>query len=556
MNISNAASSSSTFLMESSNTENSNNTEQKGYNHIPCIFHNLNIEHQDLKNSIYSRVTVPSSFDLRIVTAYRKHYKQFAEKTPSFEANASDHLHMDTLLPVLDRIEDHIKSLLQDNINIKILLEEIRYIKELKQVTPSWLLALHFRVQAAISTISDDEKKLIEHIPNPAEALVYGLTKDKLWKNLNSNKIIDYYKENRVRDLFYSDHTQLSSNIRKKVYDCLVNISPIYFPLLGSKVLSIEFLILTSLDNIYVMGMPSNRNRVHGIELSPLSFTVHDYLHGENDLKIKEHSLFTYTFEVIESLIKKNIDVDDAIRLATETANDKYKILSSFLIDIFEKMLEDKKYLAGLFALLHEFPSFSPEIFKKKSLRDVMDCLINECQKEIENTSELMRESDLLGTNIFNGECSKSDDQILEYTKKISSVEKQLASMEKIRSASVKRSDRFIDVSFQDNNLNECRHSMHTIFHKLENANDYLKLLNYAKYDIKKPDFTKSRDPFTEANSFLSRVQKMLINCILYLNEKTQQIIDSDLDNPLLLDYENVDLKFREKLEEMGIDNI
>jgi hypothetical protein len=327
--------------------------------------------------------------------------------------------HQSSLLPMANYLLTYVKKHETTQYLSTFQTEIERHIKE-EKISLDWLSGAHFRYAALISTPSEEEKNFWGH-PFTSEAgtfeayfqtdkkgLPVALEPEKLQAALRA---FDEKNEHSSRIL-----TTFSKSLDKEIKKYILKDA--HYPLLGESLLDARFLLNGWIDGIYPIAFPTEIiRRVHGVpETSPFSFAFHDFLHAKQDQIALRGAFRAYVERSIEAAKAPSLFVNDLIRQGVPVWIKKFNLLKSAVKEALGSVEGKQKSLMGLFLLIHEFPSFSPELFKQTSVSELFKTMRGDALEGLKNSSNWDNSSDPLKTNPVSGESSFTEDEIKQQT--------------------------------------------------------------------------------------------------------------------------------------------
>jgi len=394
----------------------------------------------------------------------------------------------------------------------EIILEDLERYVTRNEVSGNKLLMVVLRIQAAQSVLSPDEIDLHQHLLKPAEALVTGLMKDEAWRSdmQTARQIAEYacFPKNKNA---YDDYRPIGA-LASEIYDDLKTKlsqtlpSRLYFPLPGESYLGIHYLLDCLFDDHFPIAMPTpgQSKKAHGADMSPLGFTIHDYLHYLIDSR--RRSLLRYAITLLDKAVSEGIDYEAAIPLAVKQAVGHYKLIMTTFKSLLlaldqraideERPLSEKQYrqsLGGLFWLFHETETLPERCFEKATLHELVLQMTEDAKAKLRANECWESDFDLFETSPVDGATVLSDDVIAEKVlDRLGEVKAFLThpvytrfTKIDVKKTEVKKSPRFVDVIVTFKNGESRHYSFPTLYHKYENAKDNLKLLQWSGLDLR-----------------------------------------------------------------------
>lgn len=472
----------------------------------------------------------------KAVEAFRAFYREHSDGSDDDQALVE---HQELFVPFADKLlkvmgAGYRDSLQTYNLNLVKLIIEAQEKIRAKQVSPNWLMDMHFRF-LALEGITETEKDLFKHVPH-AGYLDALLSKDThgtpvvvdLYKwGTSLAKIEEYYYTPGEKTLHFPNVSEQAWNhISKEIVKHLA--PPIVFPSLGKDVFPIQHLLQNWLDEIYDIGIPlSDVKDVHGEpESSRLGFAYHDLFHYKNDKR--RISLLNYIGNIVNQYVENGGFASDIIPDVVRIAAAKYKLVMDGLKLAFTHIKEDPKALVGFFIPAHEagvFVSsyqanvFSEDLFQMPNPSLVIDALVNKSIEFYAKEDAWENPGDPLKTHPLDGQSLLTQDEIKEqaikrlaedstlnlpyqiyhiydekgafkYQAETPEQRKQINISwltEKTRST-VTRGDQFIDVVIRLPNASQETITFPTLLRKWKNVNASRQLLALAGINLDRPE--------------------------------------------------------------------
>ncbi len=407
----------------------------------------------------------------------------------------------------------------------EIIIEDLeRYIAR-NEVSADKLLMVVLRIQAAQTVLTPDETDLYQHLLNPAEALVTGVMKDEAWRSdmQTAQQIAEYTCFPKNKNAYDDYHpigalaSEVYDDLRTKLNQALP--SRLYFPLPGESYLGIHYLLDCLFDDHFPISMPTpgQSKKAHGADMSPLGFTIHDYLHYLIDSR--RRSLLGYAITLLDKAASEGVDYEAAIPLSVKQAVGHYKLImttfKSLLLALDQRAIDEKsplsekqyrQSLSGLFWLFHETETLPEGCFKKETLHELVLQMTENAKARLRANECWESDFDLFETSPVDGTTALSDDAIAEKVlDNLDAVKAFLThpactkvTKADIKKTEVKKSPRFVDVIVTFKNGESRHYSFPTLYHKYENAKDNLKLLQWAhtglEFEALPADVTAARE--------------------------------------------------------------
>ncbi|WP_010298492.1 hypothetical protein [Candidatus Odyssella thessalonicensis] len=410
------------------------------------------------------------------------------------------------LTPYAEKIIAYLSEL--DFSGKTIIISDLKRYIETQQVSIHALLITLLRAQASMSEKTEEESDLYCHLPRPAEELIDGILINEAWRSdIQAYAQIDkfhYPTPKKSFDDLYID--VINSNFDYEVYQDLYNAleaalpQQIYFTVLGINYFGLHYMIESLLADRFLIAIPKpNQSRsAHGVNMSPLGFTVHDYLHYKIDYR--RRALHQYAIELLNKADENGIDYEKAIPIIATRVAHHYQILNSslaaLLSSIDSQAVSDKiskedyrTLLSGFFWILHETPTAFMDTFKHVRFEDILDHIKNQSHSNLDSHSAWENPFDLLETSPIDGTTVLTDAMIIEkISGNLEESEEYLTNyayvypdnIDKIKHGKVIRSKRFIDVILTLKTGKKIYYSIPTLYHKYTNALSNLKSLKWA----------------------------------------------------------------------------
>ncbi|MGL5720327.1 MAG: hypothetical protein ACRCYP_06000 [Alphaproteobacteria bacterium] len=318
-----------------------------------------------------------------------------------------------------------------------------RAIARLERIEKDVQEALGFR-EAQQANCSMDQ--IIESIREPLRQAVLAsadLTEDDLeFMEQDANKTRALYQKNSDGELVASDadafNTILKSNfsdflkksldvfedpdfsslngsikehIKKEVH---LQFSEVVYPMPGKKFIDPEFVVRCWMDKIYPVAFPSSGGcDAHTYKLNQAVFSLHDVAHCLADPRLNQ--VGKYVANEILGMVSKGFSSEDAkksIPQLTSLAVEKHELIMSSFKDVYEILKKDKQMMAGLFFLIHEFPSFRQQCLKTPSILSVLDIMLGNAKSEVFG----LKDNNFLKTDPVTGVSPWTDQEIKAVT--------------------------------------------------------------------------------------------------------------------------------------------
>lgn len=459
--------------------------------------------------------------NLKTIKILREFHQQYGEKSLVE--------HHDVLIPFAEYLLETMNSGLQNKYTEKLKKEVNRNLED-REVSATWLLGIHVRYISLLGEPTPAEIELFDHTPsepgyfkallkkdihgNPSVLNIYKIS-SLLDKADNGDRVI---KKIFVPELYDKARKQINHELKKTLP------LPILYPLLGEGILHPRFIINCLLDEIYPIGAPTGSvPSVHGENATPISFTYHDYFHHKIDTR--RQVLKTYIqFEVAEA-IKNGMWASDFIPHLVPLAVQKYNLFMDALKFANVSLGEDKHGFSGLFFMMHEFPSFSVDLFKKSNPSEIFETMLKGSLSEFNEDESWHNPTDILRTNPLDGMAFSTDKEIKEaaveralkdstlvdyapypydiYNKVDGkgNIEGRITGDQEVQQArknwllknsriELKKSAQFIDAIIQFTNSQEKTYTFPTLYRKWRNFEASSGMLKFAGIQLVQPQLT------------------------------------------------------------------
>jgi len=490
---------------------------------------------------------------------YQVWAKELRASDPLYE-NPELFSHCPPLSPFIVELRSHIESLLTVKPELKLLIAEIDFHTKSDSLSPSWYFGLCLRLQSALTDldqISLVEKDFITSSSAKIAAFFRTLTQANAWKNQNLLHKICAYKEDDIETSLHSP--ELSYTLVEKIENTVKQklSVPMHVPILGDGEVGLDFLLSAFLASIYPMGMPvNNGNHAHGIPMSQVAFSIHDYFHGEGDNKTEMAQKFA--IKTAEKLFRtRKIPTSKIIEIASEYAVKRYmhmiQTIQQFIPILRSELETDKasfmKTIVALFNLTHEEYFCRTGLLKQTSFKRFI--------YKFESDESDLPFINLLKTSPINGITSLSDEEIKdtvlssknggdEYSKDIYYSKPDLTQPYEYK---VQRTMNQIKLSITDEKGREYIYEIPTLYSELANVDDNPKLLALAGFDISKPEFTEdmSQKKIDKlANIYFTVIAKRFSACEVHLQDTLLKLVPEEIQQT----FEKTIAKMRAELKE------
>jgi hypothetical protein len=482
-----------------------------------------------------------NNLDQQIVAAYQVSYTQFDGKvTDAFYA-----FNNPAMYPIAQKLSDYLTDYalkFPHHQPTKRFLWELDFHIEGQDISPLWLLGMHLRFAASVSTITEDEKDLLSHVPFPN--LYFGLIEKDAWRNSHSSYVsISEYNNEGLELSDEHVRTNIQTAVLTYIEDTIERLLPpqILYPMLGQNKLGISFMVKCYLDDNFPVVFPNQPVNGHGIKFSQFGFPIHDMLHQKVDRR--HYELISHVVSRADAFVGLDGDAWQFAKIYSPVAVERYHALMGGLRDVYGNMVtkllpyhglrEYRKAMLGFFWILHEAPNFAAQIYNMNDFDKVLETItkpsslsaVNAALNEIDSwessfdpfsTSPIDGSTNLTDDDIYNHPIFESllleDAQGYKYssrTDKGRSIGDSYCD-DCIVDQQVIRTNRFIDVIFKMFDGEELKYSFPTLFQKWTNLDDNIGLLKYAGTIITKSDLTTAEDPRQVALETLDNVRKAL----------------------------------------------
>jgi len=453
-----------------------------------------------------------------------------------------------------------------------------------KQIDLFWLSFVHFRYLIAMSDVSEPEYELFRHFSYPN--LLKGFT--ALGHETDFVKILlslglDETFDGRTITQPYSP--TLSYKIWEQIDEELMKYSLVNrtFPMLGTGKAGVSFMVQCYLQNISIIGMPSQKKRdgrlpAHGVRMSVGPFALHDLAHQLVDSRMA--IVRAHIFKAADYFVKKGGDATDLVRAYTPIALHKYftlmnaflrlqQLLMRFLLATNDQQAY-KKAMLGFFYITHEYPVYDDSIFQQNDLSFLISKAIDYTILVLfdpqmwESAEDPLMTSPIDGASHLGANDQETKAKIAQYVfseiliknNLIALTDRDMKQMlnlpsdqqeafkrkkikEKIKAININLSELFIDVEFKMRDGNAHKFPFPTLKFKWGNLDDTLGLLKMAGVLIKKPDlsdmsFEQSRIVVRQT---LDDARARLVGCIEYFKALALSLANTKgVDNMSLTD--------------------
>lgn len=448
-----------------------------------------------------SKMDGAKKIDQEAIALYRAAFAAIEKESDEFDEMALTE-HFDVLIPIAQRALRYATKLQESIPTLSFLTEEINYRLESNDITPNWLLCLGLRLQAGISTPSEEEKDIFAHTPNPGEKFIKSLYHRSAWKS--HEKTLHALKTFKEKNhLYLTTHYELPHSDYKSIKQHISSLNKelpeaVFYPLFFTGGLDFSYIAENIFDEVYPIAHSRNDQKGHGVTMSPVSFTIHDYLHAELDPR--RPALITFFLNELD----KQIGLGDITLKSAPIIIAYTKKLYSLYKDSFKQLLhlyfkklatdenlpEFQRAMAAIHHLFHESTSLSPKVFEESNFENVLRLIME--QKPLSDSEKSSNDdvfswdspTDPFITSPVDGSSSLTDGGMITELKALVNRAHKLPDTAPF---TIKESKRFIDVTFTTEEGENLYYSLPTLFHKWNNADDYVSLLNYGGTKLEKP---------------------------------------------------------------------
>lgn len=389
----------------------------------------------------------------------------------------------------------------------------------LKQQTLSaaWLLSAYFRSAAAISKASFDEREVFDRVSDKKViSKIYDSSdlqnsKQYLRHFKTITKKLDYpaahYANQPLELAFDYKFYQKMKEICNQFFRSTV----LFYPVPGVGKFGLSLLLSAYLKGEYLLGLPNKSLKAHGTEMSPLGFITHDAFHANIDNR--DTAFLAYVRNKINAYVNAGGDANVFAYHYLPYAIKKYQ----YLMDTFQKLYYQfvtkllpkygkKEYdqtLVGFFVLLHEFPQFKAKTFQSNDLDYVINQLSKDAISALSDDDTWESPYDPFTTSPIDGQILLNEEEffnVIEEQKmelantlyspmfeSNSSEQNKLLFETFLAKTTVDISQRFIVIEFTMRSGEVKTLQFATLYHKWQNIDDILGLLQLAGNGIVKP---------------------------------------------------------------------
>lgn len=494
------------------------------------------------------RMDGAKKIDQEAIALYRAAFAAIEKESDEFDEMALAE-HFDVLIPIAQKALGYATRLQETFPTLSFLTKEINYRLESNNITPNWLSCLGLRLQAGISTPSEEEKDIFAHTPNPSEKFIKSLYHRSAWKNhLKTLQALKAFKEKN--HLYLMTHYEFPHSDYKSIKQHLSSLNKelpeaIYYPLFFTGGLDFSYIAENIFDEVYPIAHSLNDQKGHGVTMSPISFTIHDYLHAELDPR--RPALITFFLNELD----KQIGLGDITLKSAPIIIAYTKKLYSLYKDSFKQLLhlyfkklatdenlpEFQRAMAAIHHLFHESTSLSPKVFEESNFENVLRLIME--QKPLSDSEKSSNDdvfswdspTDPFITSPVDGSSSLTDGGMITELKALVNRAHKLPDTTPF---TIKESKRFIDVTLTTERGKELHYSLPTLFHKWNNADDYISLLDYAGTKLEKPQLEglSLRLQREQAINLLTTIQKEV-------NILSQDFFEASVDLSSISDESN-----------------
>lgn len=466
------------------------------------------------------------------ITAYRIAFEAIERDDREFKESALVE-HLDALIHFAKKALNYANCLLREHPQLSILIKEITRRLEDNDITPKWYSYIGLRIQAAISQPSPEEIELFAHAPNPGENMIKGLYHRDAWKSYEK---CQHFLENFQNstdlcltyhyDIPHSDHNCIKKQIHllEKELPCIL-----FYPLFSTGGLDFAFMMENILDEIYPISHSKKNQMAHGIDMTPVSFTIHDYLHTKIDPRRRALTTF-FTHELDKQIENGDITLKSA-PIVRKYVTDVFAMYKDALRKLFHlhlnKLSTDndlstfQRTIAAMHHLFHEASYLSPKVFEESNFKNILGHIAKQAPIQDEDDSEDSNEEssyddlfffessiDPFVTSPIDGSSSLTDSEMIAQLKSYAGA--SLSDLPDTAPYKIKETKRFIDVTLTSERGEEKHFAIPTLYQKWNNANDYISLLDYAGTKIQKPQLEglKLRSQRDQVRTMLATIEK------------------------------------------------
>jgi hypothetical protein len=416
--------------------------------------------------------------------------------------------------------------------------------------SPMQLTSYYARYARIISpTFTPLEKDLFDHAPSPH--IFKGLSSEKSlgsefapFMSTSDAQDDDVYNEGweshgGASFLSWDVRDRLKTEFKKKSPEKIVIFRP------GSGKFGVTFLVRQYLQGVFPVGIPSKPVKVHGVELSPLGFGVHDFLHSKIDRRYKK--LRSRFIQEADKYVKEGGRGEDFVEHYAPYIIGQHERLMGGLLGLSDLFLARllpydrqayEKAMVGFFFAIHEYPHFSEGHLSENSLERILSCMISSTKEFVGKGDE--SSDDPLNTSPIDGSSALSPEEIKRvafqefiedaqtYSELRSSKgdyiwndpskskdDKKKLLLPFLAEVTLESSPNNYDVIFKLKSGKQQRYSFTTYHYKWHNVEDPLALLRMAGISMQKPELPADRDEARKvAHATLNAVSVELKKCL------------------------------------------
>lgn len=440
-------------------------------------------------------------------------YLQDSYKGLSSEEDAKKRVtHDEKLIPVIEAWKLYFNTFKPEDAEYEpaqYLMKEMQEYQDNQRVNYEWAQTILLRFAAAISTPSEDEKEVFQHVLNTGR--YDGFFEKDLWKDpirfyqaiKNSKDHSHFNCSSHTTSYLYSDFVK---TVKKKVGSYFLPHS--FLPLPGVTYFAREEMVDLSFDNTYMLALSplKDKRRAHGIDnASVFGHLFHDVFHGHFDSK--KTSFQQYVVQTVDRAVGEGVPAGKMTDLFVPLAIDRYHnamfLFKAIFSGLGDKYKEDKttyeKLLNALFFTIHEYPAWSKEIFDHDVAATVVKTFVQNAQNVLNHREMWESEEDPFNTSPQDGSTTMTDDEIIKaYTENLIQ-QKSMTGPEDVEFTKLTRSKRFIYTEIHLNNGGNFKISYATLHQKLLNAADAVGRIALTGTKIHLPDSTTATSDATIA---------------------------------------------------------
>lgn len=418
-----------------------------------------------------------------------------------------------------------------------------------KGVSVMQLVSYYARYAWTISTFTETERDAFNHFTRPY--IFRGLSSEKSQEselapfiNVSKEENENPYPESTFErgsssSLHYEAADQLRTKFRGSCPSKIVVVRP------GSGKFGMTFLVRQYLQGVFPVGIPSKPTKVHGVELSPLGFGVHDILHANVDARYRK--LRSYFVREAGQYVKSGGQLEDFTETYLPYAIGQHERFMEGLLSLSDLFLarllpSDKqaydRAMIGFFFVIHEYPGFSEKHYSENNLEFILSRMIERTRESLSEGDEAS--NDFLKTSPIDGKSSLSPEQIKKMTfdrfvgdeqtysalysldgtyiwndPQKSFEEKKKLILPLLKTVTIESSPNFYDVIFELKSGKKQKYTFATLYYRWHNLDDPLALLKMASIPIQKPELPEDREGARKvALETLDRVSGELNRCL------------------------------------------